>query len=331
MSDAGSDNLLVALHRLAHRQDENFVTEAFAHLLRQLFRHEPGIAIELVAFLTCGRVEIPTEDVGAVAVRTQATTDEGRPDIEISTADHLVYVEAKAESPLGRKQLQRYRKALDTDGRKKALVLLTRYTTDDRKQASVADTERRWYEVGGALKERLERLVSKPWRHQASEFLVCQFVGFLQERGMLMERVGWEYTGGIRALWNLMKMLEEVAQKHAEEKRVSFGQEWAGYSLNNKTGWVGIVWDEPTWLTFQSDQMKFDKAAAEQLKYGEVRAKSDSPCGFKWYYEVDLDSEEVHFFARSQASQMQWLEAFMEEGFKALKTLKDSAALAAGD
>ena len=179
----------MALHRLAHRQDENFVTESFAHLLRHLLRHEPRVAVGLIAFLTDHRLDIALEKADTVTVRTQVTTDEARPDIEISTAEALVYVEAKAESGLGWEQLPRYRKALDADGRpSKMLVLLTRHTTDDREQASLADTDRRWYEVGGFLNGQLE---SGTWNHSASEFLVSQFVGFLQARGMLMERVGW--------------------------------------------------------------------------------------------------------------------------------------------
>lgn len=317
------DNLLMALHRLAHRQDENFVTEAFSHLLRHLLHHEPGVAVGLIAFLTEGRVGIPVEEADTVTIRTQVAVDEGRPDIEISTADHLVFVEAKADSGLGWEQLPRYRKALDADERpNKALVLLTRYTSDDRQQVSVADAERRWYEVGGFLKESME---SDTCGAQVSHFLVGQFVGFLQSRGMLMERVGWEFAGGIRALWNLMKMLEEVARKQTEDVRSSIGLGWIGYHLEGKTGWVGIEWDEPTWLTFQSNEMSFDKAVADRLGYGEVQERKDSPCGFKWYYNVDLESEEVHFFARSQTSQMQWLEAFMSKGFKALEALKGTA------
>jgi hypothetical protein len=309
LTEARRDNLLVALHRLAHRQDENFVTETFAHLVRHLLRYEPDVAVGLIASLTDDRVVLSPRDADTVTVRTQVTTDEGRPDIEISTADHLIFVEAKAESGLGWEQLPRYRKALDADEHpNKTLVLLTRHTTEDREQASVADTDHRWYEVGGFLKQRM---ASGACKHEKSGFLVSQFAGFLQARGMLMERVRWEYTNGIRALWNLMKMLEEVVHKHTDEVIRSVGQQWAGYYLDGKRGWVGIGWEEAAWLTFQSEEMTFDKAAADSLEYGEARENKYSPCGFKWYYEKDLESEEVHFFARSQESQMQWLEAFV--------------------
>src|SRR4051812_36406286 len=90
-----SNNLLVNLHRYSSRQDENFVTEAFAHLVRHLLENEPDVAVRILARLSGGALSATAESAPAITVTTQVTTAQGRPDIEITAVDTLVYVEAK--------------------------------------------------------------------------------------------------------------------------------------------------------------------------------------------------------------------------------------------
>ena len=47
-----NNNLLLLLYRLAHRQQENFTTESFAHLLQQLIEREPAVAARVLDWLT---------------------------------------------------------------------------------------------------------------------------------------------------------------------------------------------------------------------------------------------------------------------------------------
>jgi hypothetical protein len=65
------NNLLVALSRYAHQQEENFTTEAFAHLLRHLFRYEAEVGSTIVRDLTRGKIRLEPGACGAVRVTTQ--------------------------------------------------------------------------------------------------------------------------------------------------------------------------------------------------------------------------------------------------------------------
>ena len=63
-----------------------------------------------------------------LAITTQVTTENGRPDLELRTSDSLVYVEAKVGSDLRPRQLTCYPDELKRSGvLNTTLILLTRY------------------------------------------------------------------------------------------------------------------------------------------------------------------------------------------------------------
>ena len=82
-SDVDDNNLLSQLYKWTSRQDENYVTDAFAHLLRHLREHQPSDVIHILSRLTGDRLRVVTEDISEVAITTQVTTERGRPDLEI--------------------------------------------------------------------------------------------------------------------------------------------------------------------------------------------------------------------------------------------------------
>ena len=110
-------NLLVKLQRWARlkQQDENFCTEAFAHLLEYLFKHDPHSGLKLLGVLTGwkrGRW-LSEEEWETVEFDTQYQTEhEGRPDIKIAGEEFSIYVEAKVDAPVENSQLKKYQKAL---------------------------------------------------------------------------------------------------------------------------------------------------------------------------------------------------------------------------
>jgi hypothetical protein len=53
---ARADNLLVRLYRLARRQQENFTTEALAHVLRHLGAHHAEATSRVLEWLTSGEL-----------------------------------------------------------------------------------------------------------------------------------------------------------------------------------------------------------------------------------------------------------------------------------
>src|SRR5687768_8599326 len=93
-------NLFHRLHKWAHRQDENFLTESLAVVLEQLLVLAPTVGTRLIAKLTDGFIAVPPEDASAIELQTQVELESGRPDLEIRVPDKLAWIEVKAESEL---------------------------------------------------------------------------------------------------------------------------------------------------------------------------------------------------------------------------------------
>jgi hypothetical protein len=313
------NNLLTALHRWASRQDENFTTEAFAHMVRHLLTRDPRVAALMIQWLTDGRVAIAPGEARSVVVKTQATTTEGRPDVEILTAEHLVFVEAKVESGLGRTQLSRYRRAMAKSDRKmKILVLLTRYPLDVSVDDRAPDVLRRWRQLAEWI---LRELTREPPPEPVCDFVMRQFVVFLQNRGMTMNKVGLELEAGVESLWNLMKMLGEAIDGQGVQRERSVAKDWVGYYVQEKKGWVGVRWENPTKLFFHTAELHVGPNAAECVGYGRTKASPAYPNGIRWQLDMRLGSEEVHFFTLSCEDQMQEVERFVAKGIAALAKL----------
>lgn len=74
---ATCDNLFANLRRWAIGQDENFITEALGYLLRQLLAKEPEAAVEILQRITNGKLQVTTDKLDSVNIRTQLTTEAG--------------------------------------------------------------------------------------------------------------------------------------------------------------------------------------------------------------------------------------------------------------
>jgi hypothetical protein len=193
------NNLLLALHTYAIQQDENFTTEAFVHLLRHLQIHEPQVACALFDFLTEGQLRFELGDCSTLQIKTQWSFSGGTPDILIKGPNHFVIIEVKVEAQPGDTQLDRYRERLRIQDEKyRCLTLLSRYPVDASEEEKV-NVCVRWHGIARLLGQNSSK-VSDP----VSVMLLRQFLEFLKERGMAMERVVWELVRGIQALMSLI-------------------------------------------------------------------------------------------------------------------------------
>jgi hypothetical protein len=328
MNGSSSDNLLSALHRWASRQDENFITDAFSHLLRRLLLMDRPTGLNLIAWLTEGAFVFELEDARAVSVSTQVTTVLGRPDVEIRTSDHLIYIEAKVESEPGDRQLERYLEQLDNEAQnqtaKKTLVLLTRYPQEIAPDLADRVIRKRWYQVADVL---VKSLASRGTRDPISAFLCQQFIDFLQTRGVTMEKVQWEMPSGVKSLRSLIGMLAEALAALQRPIAKSPAWEWVGYYLvdaenKKKPYFAGLYYDRPEVLVFETNEVAVVPNAVELAGCGKLIADRYRPGGAKWVNELVLDSEEVHFFALSRERQMQTLEQFLQKSLDAMDRIK---------
>jgi hypothetical protein len=303
-------NLFLRLHKWAWRQDENFLTESLAVVLEQLLALAPGVGTRLVARLTGGFIDLPPEDASAIEVRTQVEVGQGRPDLEIRTPLHLVWIEVKAESELRVGQLEGYRVLLGECGVEQTrLVLLTRYPAVFQPGDALPDLEVRWYEFADWLEDEI------PAAEAAGEvagFLARQFLDFLGVRKMRLAQVGKYMPEGVRALANLLDMLFEAAAACRVPAKISTGRDYAGISLDGGKYWVGLEFADPEKLWFGT-RSRINPEAARRLGAGEVTEESSVPGGFRWWNGVELDSESAHFFSRSKVGQMEWLIGFLRE------------------
>jgi hypothetical protein len=305
--------LLTNLHRLASGQDENFITETFVYVLRILISNEPKAASLILRAITDGFINVSTDEINSVDIKTQVTTESGKPDISISTDDHLVYIEVKVDSGFGHCQLERYRSQLQRSGIiNTKLITLTRYQFIDYPSCEAPDFSLRWH----ILPDLLSNLTIKD---KVTLYVISEFINLLRIRGLAMEKVGWEIISGVKSFIALIDMIAEaLAAKKVSIHRNSPAQDWRGYYLENKTFFIGIYYDTPE-LVVLNTEVTLSGKAPKEVTLGKLT-------GGGWRNELDLTSEDVHFFARSRASQVQCLERFIEESLKYGKSLIDPVA-----
>jgi hypothetical protein len=312
------NNLFARLHKWAWRQDENFLTESLAFLLQHLLEHEPGAAVRVLEAITNGFLKLKAEQARSVIVQTQLVLTEGTPDLRLKTEKQAVIIEVKSESPARADQIRRYRQSLQEMGvPSTCLVLLTRYPAKLDEADAQPDVYIRWYQVVEWLE--CER---HAYKFQAvSEFLAAQFLGFLEIRSMSMGQVTWELTGGVRALRTLADMLYESAVACGAKAQIWGNRDEMGIHIDKPKYWVGIRYNQPELVTFWTWRKKVNPELATALGFGKV-TEWDDRTGWAWSHELNLQSEEIHFFARSKASQLQMLESFLRKCLDAVREIE---------
>ncbi len=288
------------------------MTESLAVVLETLLEREPAVGTRLVSALTGDFITVDEGGAQTLEIRTQVSTTEGRPELEIRTPDQLAVVEVKVESALRRGQLEGYREYLRSTGFSRTwLVLLTKYPPDLMPEQEQPDHMIRWYKAAEELERELAGAgVSDP----VCNHLCQQFLEFLKERNMSLAQVGWQLPEGTRALRNFLVMLEEAAKACQVSPKRTMSLDSVGFRLEGAKYWVGLLLETPQLLRFGT-RCKIDRDAAERLGVGEITEEKESwvPGRYRWWRMAELGSEQVYFYARSKVGQIQWLEEFLRD------------------
>jgi hypothetical protein len=305
---AFQDNLLVRLHKWAARQDENFLTEAFSFLLEHLARNDAQAAAAILSHVTNGIISQPA-DMPKLVIRTQVRGEQGIPDMELRTDRYFVIIEIKSEAAAEEAQLRKYREKLEDEknaipGTVAGLFMITRYPVS----ISGADEYFRWYKVAEWIETECHNYPVKA----NSQFLVDQFLGFLKARNMTMGQITWEMPMGVRSLRTLADMFYEAAIACGLKPQIVGTLEWMGIKLDGNKYWAGIQYSDPERIVFGTNMACVDPVKADALDVGSTY-EWDNKKGHGWRRELVLESEETHFFSRSKASQLQFLEQFLRE------------------
>ena len=83
-----------------------------------------------------------------------------------------------------------------------------------------------------------------------------------------------------------------------------------------------MFYDRPGILIFSTLLSPVAREGVEKAGYGRVETEPNSPTGIKWLSELALDSEDVHFFARARASQLQCIEQFLKDSLAAAQRVR---------
>jgi len=302
-----STNLLVSLSKWASGQQENFLSDAFAHLMNVLAQDSPEVFAELVGSMSHGIVRPTSESTTDFAVVSQIDTSEGTPDIEIAGPNAYALVEVKDESPVDIGQVERYLRLIErNDARSKCLILLTRYQPPPLPDSSLLKSVR-WTQIAEWLREVDTRFEVD----ETSIYTLRQFIGFLEAKGMSVNKAGWEMLPGIVEFKNFKTLLQQAMESAGAHKVWSaYGADFNGcaipdhLSTNNSAFYLFIRFEQPERLVFTCKSAYVLQESGEDWE-------PNPHSGDSLERVLDLASEEVHFFSRGLDSQQEVLENFV--------------------
>jgi hypothetical protein len=133
-----------------------------------------------------------------------------------------------------------------------------------------------------------------------------------------MDKVNWTMESGLTELQNFLNMINEALAIAKIKTKATAGTSQGGYqgfftnSVNGKPIYILVYFNQPAKLFVQTGKCNFNEDI--KLERGKIVDKD-------FEIELNLASEEVHFFARSKQSQLACLEEFLSESVKYAKKL----------
>jgi hypothetical protein len=317
------NNLLIPLHKLARRQDENFLTEILVFLLNYYVQNEPESAIWLIKLITDEELDLSENDLHVLSVEAQHHTPIGIPDIKIETPNFICFIEVKVDADFDSNQLSTYKGYLQKKYKKKSmLITLTKNTCEEHKADIVPDFGFRWRQLSDWLDNFMPNVKSggrefPSFKKEVSVFIAQQYIQLLKSKGIIMEKINWQLVEGLREFRNILDMIREViGTSRASIGSMSVGQERAGYYGENKKFFVGIYMNQPEEMVFITQEVAFCDNEPEQKATDIGIGISEYASSGKWRYwknTIVLTSEDVHFFSRSKTSQFDYLVDFINK------------------
>jgi len=287
--DVKRHGVFSALAKYNSARHENYLTESLVFVLKAMLVTDPDASVRFLNKLCFGEGDAGFTSSSDISISTQVSTDEGKPDITVSAPTVSVFVEVKHDSPLGYRQMERYRKALlDRTATTKRLVLLTRFAIDFGEAGDRPDMHIRWSQIDDWLRDAKVT-------HPVTIYLVAALREFLKEKNMSIDKTTSEYVEGTTSLFRFMDMLRAAIESEGLKiYQNSAGWTHRGYYIEDNRKFCGILYADPRELLFQLDNDNVRQLTLE-----------DSPGGF---------------FAVERDAQVEILRRFVRDGLAAAKT-----------
>lgn len=251
MKSIDTMNVFEKLGKYGAMEEENYLTESFVYTLHLLCARVPTLGLDVLEKALGLSFDQVLKSPASPEFITQQKVEDGYPDVTIGFgADLLAYIEIKHDAPLHEGQLEYYKRMLsqsDTDTQ--SLVLLTR-SKQNANETTLPDDEYHhvcWYEIHFWLRQCLGV-------DEVVDHVIQDFLEFLEEKKMSLQKVGWEYDNGVSALVDLTAMMEAAVSEVLPEKKFkrTAGWSWRGFYLDNEF-FFGVRFDGPTTVVFENN------------------------------------------------------------------------------
>ncbi len=303
-------SLFASLHKWARQQDENYCTEGLIYILRLMLREAPTEAVDIIGWLTDDLIGADTPAI-LIAISSQVSGEEGRPDIIITSGLKTAIIEVKVGSPVEATQLQRYRTMLAKRTGQGRLILLSR-GNDVLAEGNRPDCTRRWIELSFRLQQSLRSFGS---RTSKIAIVLEDYLAFLATKQMKLNGVSKMIAESIKDVGSLLSQIKLACESVGlKVKWNKTGDGAIGYSVLEKgayVGWIGFNVSEPQYLFYTTegvpDESRIDPDLAQ---------KCDLPgscvVDTHWTNSIDL-SECTDYLSESPAEQVNYLRLHLVE------------------
>ena len=165
------------------------------------------------------------------------------------------------------------------------------------------------------LDEELKR-VDKNGKNRVTAYRIRESTGIVKAKAITGEKVNRRLRDGVHSLGALMLMLREAAVSSGGKvtSAAPTMDDWGvSFTLGNGLYWTGLNYSESEILFLRVFGVNRNRAL--EIGFGSVQAWV--PNSYSWWNRLDLESESVRFFAKTESNQIECIEQFLRESIGA--------------